>query len=113
MRLFSYIEDFADKGRISRAFKYQQDKQLRENFDLQQGHGREFVFAVRENCSDSMFINTFLDQDFVDLHKLFVAGKRLNKERMTWQYYVQSRNVEDYKKWCLTHCIIHHQLKSV
>ena len=33
----------------------------------------------------------------VDLHRLFVVGKRLNKERMSWQYYVRSRKAEDYK----------------
>ena len=48
-----------------------------------------------------MFVNTFIDQDFVDLHKLFVAGKRLNKERMTWQYYVKSRKAQDYKEMVL------------
>ncbi len=101
MRLFSYLEDFSDKGKYSREFKYLQNKKLRETFDTSEGAGREFIFSVRENYSDSMFINTFLDQDFVDLHKLFVAGKHLNKERMTWQYYVQSRNAADYKKMVL------------
>ncbi len=48
-----------------------------------------------------MFINTFIDQDFVDAHKLFVSGKRLNKERMTWQYYVKSRDAEQYKNMVL------------
>ena len=101
MRLFSYIEDLAEKGKISRAFRYLQDKKLRDVFDDKTQGGRQFIFHVRENCSDSMFINTFIDQDFIDLHKLFVAGKRLNKERMTWQYYVKSRDAGQYKQMVL------------
>ncbi len=101
MRLFSYIEELGNKGRISHDYKYLQDKELREKFDKETDSGRDYIFLVRENCSDSMFINTFIDQDFVDLHKLFVTGKRLNKERMTWQYYVKSRDAEQYKKMVL------------
>ena len=101
MRLFSYIEDLSDKGRLSRAFRYLKDKESRKRFDDKSCTGREYIFLVRENFSDSMFVNTFIDQDFVDMHKLFVTGKRLNKERMTWQYYVQSRDAEKYKKMVL------------
>jgi len=45
-----------------------------------------------------MFVNAFIDQGFVDQYKLFVADKRLNKERMTWEYYVKSRKAENYKQ---------------
>ncbi len=101
MRLFSYLEDMANKGRISLDFKMMNDRSSRKKFDTNIEKGRDFIFSVRENFSDSMFINTFIDQDFVDQHKLFVAGKRLNKERMTWQYYVKSRKAEDYKDMIL------------
>jgi stage V sporulation protein R len=101
MRLFAYLEDMANKGRISMNFLMMKDQASRQHFDTNIEKGRDFIFSVRENCADSMFINTFIDQDFVDLHKLFVAGKRLNKERMTWQYYVKSRKVQDYKEMVL------------
>ncbi|MEE4241083.1 MAG: SpoVR family protein [Desulfopila sp.] len=101
MRLFSYIEDLGNKGKISRAFRYLKDKELRDAFDDKTQGGRDLIFHVRENCSDSMFINSFIDQDFIDLHKLFVTGKRLHKERMTWQYYVKSRDAEQYKQMVL------------
>lgn len=101
MRLFSYIEEMADKGRISNAYKYLTDRELRKRFDSDAQNGRDFIFLVRENFSDSMFVSTFIEQDFVDLHKLFVTGKRLNKERMTWQYYVKSRDAEQYKQMVL------------
>jgi stage V sporulation protein R len=97
MRLFDYLEDKANKGKISFNYMHLSDKHERSRFDTEAGQGRKFIFAVRENYADSMFINSFVDQDFVDLHKLFVVGKRLNKERMTWQYYVKSRKAEDYK----------------
>jgi stage V sporulation protein R len=97
MRLFDYLEDKANKGKISFDYMQLSDKWKRTRYDTEAGQGRRFIFAVRENYADSMFINSFIDQDFVDLHKLFVVGKHLNKERMTWQYYVKSRKAEDYK----------------
>ncbi|WP_163336211.1 SpoVR family protein [Desulfopila sp. IMCC35008] len=96
MRLFSYLEDQADKGRFSLDFERQLDSHIRRKYDTKSMKGRDFIFYVRENFADSRFVHSFIDQDFVDLHKLFVAGKKLNKERMTWQYYVKSRKAEDY-----------------
>jgi stage V sporulation protein R len=98
MRLFYYLEEQAEKGKISYDYQRIADKHTRENFNTGTGKGREFIFSVRENFCDSMFINTFIDQDFIDLHKLFVAGKRLNKERMTWEYYVKSKKAKHYKQ---------------
>lgn len=98
MRLFDYLEDKAEKGKISYDYDRIGDKYERRLYDRKTGRGRDFIFAVRENSADSMFINTYIDQDFVDLHRLFVAGKRFNKERMTWQYYVKSRRAEDYRE---------------
>jgi stage V sporulation protein R len=48
-----------------------------------------------------MYLNTFVDQDLVNRHRLFVVGKRLNEERMTWEYFVKSRKVEDYREMLL------------
>ncbi len=98
MRLFYFLESQADKGRISYDYQRIPDKQIRKKFDSGTSNGRDFIFSVRENFCDSMFINTFIDQDFVDLHKLFVVDKRLNKERMTWEYYVKSKKANDYKQ---------------
>jgi stage V sporulation protein R len=98
MRLFCQIEEMADKGRYDYEFERIHDQNQRKQFDAQTGHGQDFIFHVRENWCDSMFINSFLDQDFITRYKLFVAGKRLNKERMVWEYYVKSRKREDYLK---------------
>ncbi|MCP4342331.1 MAG: SpoVR family protein [Desulfobulbaceae bacterium] len=98
MRLFYYLEAQAESGRISYDYQRIYDKDAREKFNSGTVSGRDFIFSVRENYCDSMFINTFIDQDFVNLHKLFVADKRLNKERMTWEYYVKSKKAKHYKQ---------------
>lgn len=98
MRLFYYLEDQADKGRISYNYQRILDQHQRKNFDEQTSDGKKFIFDIRENFCDSMFVNTFIDQEFVDMHKLFVVDKRLNKQRMTWEYYIKSKKAEHYKK---------------
>lgn len=101
MRLFDYIEELSDKGKLSYDFQRIHDEWERKNYDAKVGKGKEFIFQVRENLNDYLFINTFLDQDFVTRHKLFVAGKRLNRERLVWEYYVKSRKAEDYRQMIL------------
>jgi stage V sporulation protein R len=101
MRLFQYIEEMADKGKFSYEFQRLTNAHERKNFDKKTSKGQEFIFSVRKHLSDFLFINTFLDQDFLDQHDLFVAGKRLNRNRMVWEYYVKSRKVEDYRQMVL------------
>jgi stage V sporulation protein R len=101
MRLFSSLEERGDRGHFSMDYRLLQDRDQRKNYDKKTGSGNDFIFKVRENYCDSLFVNTFIDQDFVDRYKLFVAGKRLNKERMTWQYYVKSKSAEKYKEMVL------------
>jgi stage V sporulation protein R len=97
MRLFSYLKSQADKGRMSFNFNRISDQVKRRKYDTKAGTGKEFIFTVREDFSDSMFINAFVNQDFVDQYKLFVVEKRLNRERMTWEYYIKSKKAVDYK----------------
>jgi stage V sporulation protein R len=98
MRIFHYIEDLADKGKYSIKFKRLLDAREREKFDAKTGGGKAFVYKVRENLNDFMFINTFVDQDFINRTKLFVAAKRLNQNRGVWEYYVKSRKAKDYRQ---------------
>ena len=98
MRLFYFIEEAANKGRYSQEFLALLDAEQRRRFDTGRGDGREYIFRVRENMSDFLFVNTFIEQDFVDRHKLFVAGKHLDEQRMVWQWYVKSRRADDYKE---------------
>jgi stage V sporulation protein R len=101
MRLFDYIEELGDKGKYSFAFNRLVDVDQRKNFDSGTGRGQEFIFDVRENFCDFTFVNTFVDQDFVTRNNLFVTGKRLNKDRMVWEYYVKSRKAQDYRQMLL------------
>ncbi|UCF92735.1 MAG: SpoVR family protein [Desulfobacterales bacterium] len=101
MRLFYYIEEIADKGKYSIKFRRIQDVAERKRFDEKTAQGQKFVFDLRENLCDFMFVNTFVDQDFVDHYKLFVAGKRLNQDRGVWEYYIKSRKADDYRQMLL------------
>jgi stage V sporulation protein R len=101
MRLFEYIEELADKGKLTHEFQRIADAEARKEYDAETGKGKAFISHLRKHYSDFLFINTFLDQEFVNRHNLFVAGKRLNRERMVWEYYVKSRKAEDYRQMVL------------
>ncbi len=102
LRLLNHIEDLADKGKISYEFERLRDVEARKKYDKETGKGLEFLFKVRENFNDFMLINSFVDQDFVDRHRLFVAGRRLTFSQRTgqvvWQAYIKSRDAEKYKE---------------
>lgn len=98
LRLFQYIHKMADKGRLNYQFQQVADIEERKNFDRKTGNGEAFIFDIRKNFSDFSFINTFVEQDFVNEFNLFVVGKRLNQQRGTFEYYVKSKKAEDYKK---------------
>jgi stage V sporulation protein R len=97
MRLFYFLEEMAEKGKVSWEFQHLADTERRQDFDAKTGKGKDFIFNVRENFSDFTFIHSFVDQDFVTTNKLFVAGKRLNQQKMVWEYYVKSRGADDYR----------------
>lgn len=101
LRLYEYVEDMADKGKLSRQFQDLKNTTQRESFNLNTGKGREAIYSIRENFSDFMFINTFVDQDFVDQYNLFVVGKRTDEQKGAVEYYVKSRKAADYKKMLL------------
>ncbi|MEW5909547.1 MAG: SpoVR family protein [Thermodesulfobacteriota bacterium] len=102
MRLFYHIEEAADKGKLSYDFQRIRDSNLRAEYDVRTGKGKEFIFWVRKHFCDSMFINSFLDQDFISMNRLFVSGMRLNKEKMAWEYYIKSRKASDYREMLKT-----------
>lgn len=97
MRLFEYLEEQANKGKLSFAYRRIADQHRRRTYDTAASEGKQFIFSVRENFCDAMFVSSFIDQEFVDRYRLFVVDRRLDKERMVWQYYVRSRKAADYK----------------
>ncbi len=98
MRLFEFVEEAADRGRYSMDFLSVLDMQERRDYDRGTGAGQNTIFAIRETLNDYLFVNTFIEQDFVDRHKLFVADRRLDEQRMVWQWYVRSRKAGAYKE---------------
>ncbi|MDG5815313.1 SpoVR family protein [Chitinispirillales bacterium ANBcel5] len=98
IRIFQYIEELGDKGKYSMAYDKLSNRKERNDFDASEGRGRELIYDVCRNLSDSLFIDTFVDQEFVNKHNLFVAGKKLNQSRMVWEYYVKSRKAEQYRQ---------------
>jgi stage V sporulation protein R len=101
MRLFDHVEDMANKGRFSYDFQRTRNARTRREYDRETGSGRACVFKVREDFNDFMFINTFVDQEFVDRHKLFVVGQRLNSAKGKLEYYIRSRDAGKYKHMLL------------
>jgi stage V sporulation protein R len=101
MRLFSHIEQMADKGKFSYDIQRIQNARRRRDYDKATGLGLKHVFRVREDFDDFMFINNFVDQEFVDRYRLFVAGRRLNSSRNAWEYYVRSRDAGQYRQMLL------------
>ncbi len=98
MRLFQHLKDMEDKGCYSFDYRFLKDEVKRKKFDTSKLSGDKYILNVRENFNDFTFINTFIDQEFITQHDLFVAGKRFNQQRMSMEYYIQSKNAEDYKQ---------------
>ncbi|MBE0597623.1 MAG: SpoVR family protein [Desulfuromonadales bacterium] len=101
MRLFEAIEENAERGRYSAAYQRLADTAGREDYDARTGQGQAAIFQVRENMADFLFLSRYVDQDFVSRNRLFVAGRRLNQQRMVWEYYVKSRKADDYRQMLL------------
>lgn len=101
LRLFYYLEELADRGKLSRQYQKLTNAKSKETYDLNTGSGKETIFNIRRHFSDFSLINTFVDQDFVNKYNLFVVGKRLNDESGMFEYYVKSRAASDYKKMLL------------
>ncbi len=98
MRLFQHIKDMEDKGRYSFEYSLLKDEVGKKKFNKTKDTGADYILEVRENFTDFTFINSFIDQDFVNAHNLFVAGKRFNQARMSIEYYIKSKKAEDYKE---------------
>ena len=101
MRLMYQLKDVGDAGKTGYDFHRLSDANARKKFDLKVGQGDELLFKVRSNYCDYLFIKDFVDQDFTNRFDLFVTGKRLDPQRMVWQYYVKSRDAVQYRDMVL------------
>jgi stage V sporulation protein R len=98
MRLFYWIEQQADRGCFSLDYDRLRQIDQRRDFNRKTATGRDYIFDIRENNCDFTFVNSFVNQDFIDANDLFVANRRLNRQRMVWEYFIQSRKAGDYRK---------------
>lgn len=98
LRLVQHVEELAEKGKLDFHFQKIENIENRENYDKKTLKGKEAIFELRKNFSDFTLINTFVSQEFVDNHNLFVTGRRLDEEREVYQYYIKSRKADDYKR---------------
>ncbi|WP_224984306.1 SpoVR family protein [Geomonas agri] len=101
MRLMYQLKENGDKGKTGYEFNRLSDREQRKHFDAAAGKGDEYLFKIRSNYCDYLFIKDFIDQDFTNRYDLFVTGKRLDPQRMVWQYYVKSRDANDYRDMVL------------
>jgi len=97
MRLLYHIEEMENRGCYSLEYDLIKDEIKQKAYDADLSIGRERIFSIRENLCDFTFINTYIDQEFMQRHKLFVTGKRLNSQRKSWEYYVKSRSADAYR----------------
>jgi len=98
LRLFKHIESNANKGKLEYDFQKIKKIEDRKNYNKNLNIGRDAIFEVRKNFNDFTFVNTFVNQDFVDDFNLFVVGKRINEKEQVYEYFIKSKKGEDYKK---------------
>jgi stage V sporulation protein R len=97
MRLFQYIEQQAESGHYTNEFRRLTKCSDRAEYFSDEISGKDYIFNIRTDLCDTLFISNFIDQDFMSIHDLFVTGKRLNESKMVWEYYVKSRDYREYR----------------
>lgn len=102
--IFEFIEDMAQKGRLSPEYQLLKgiEERKKYNHDLGEAHGRKALFEARRYFDDYLLVNFLSDddfQDFVDRHKLFIAGIRPSrKEWNVAEIYIKSKSGKEYRK---------------
>lgn len=102
--LFEFIEALAQKGRLSPEYQLLKGIDARKKYDRDCGQamGRKALFEARRYLDDYLLVNFLSDsdfQDFMDEHKLFIAGVRPSREK--WdraEIYIKSRSGAEYRR---------------
>ncbi|HLV66753.1 MAG TPA: SpoVR family protein, partial [Polyangiaceae bacterium] len=71
VELFRSIEERWNKGQFGPEWEECDDLDVKKNWDLRLGLGREKIFEVRALYTDVTFIDEFLTEEFAIEHKLF------------------------------------------
>ncbi|MBI2446256.1 MAG: SpoVR family protein [Parcubacteria group bacterium] len=102
--IFEFIEDMAQKGKLSPEYQLLKGIEGRKKYDqnLGEAYGRKALFEASKYFDDYLLVNFLSDddfQDFVDKYKLFIAGIR--PSRKSWnaaEIYVKSKSGKDYRR---------------
>ncbi len=98
LRMFQHIRDMENKGRYDLEYSRLNDEKARQTYDNSKKTGDDLMFKIRENMNDFTFVNTYMDQEMVSKHRLFVTGKRFLQDKMVWEYYIKSKKAQDFKQ---------------
>jgi stage V sporulation protein R len=71
LELLRDIEERWDKGKFGKEYEDCQDIQMKRNWDMMLGLGRQKLFEVRRLYNDVTFIDEFLTPEFAEQQKLF------------------------------------------
>lgn len=94
VELFRSVEDRWNKGQFGREWEECNDLDVKRNWDLRLGLGRDKIFEVRRLYTDVTFVDEFLTEDFAIEHKLFSYGWSGRNER----YEIESREFKTVKE---------------
>nr|PZN17522.1 MAG: SpoVR family protein [Pseudomonadota bacterium] len=94
VELFRSIEERWNKGQFGREWEECTDLDVKKNWDLRLGLGREKIFEVRALYTDVTFIDEFLTEEFAIEHKLFTYNWSSRNER----YEIESREFRAVKE---------------
>ncbi|RME55398.1 SpoVR family protein [Candidatus Woesearchaeota archaeon] len=74
LQLYRWIEHRWDTGKHGLDYDKCDSLEKKLNWDTRDMKGREKIFQVRKYYNDLLFLSEFMDQDFVDEHKLWTYG---------------------------------------
>ncbi|HYO97602.1 MAG TPA: SpoVR family protein, partial [Polyangiaceae bacterium] len=98
VELFRSIEDRWNKGQFGREWEDCDDIDVKRNWDLRLGLGRDKIFEVRSLYTDVTFIDEFLTEEFAIEHGLFTYNWSNRNER----YEIESREFRAVKEKLLS-----------
>lgn len=94
LELLRDIEERWNKGKFGKEYEECDNIQVKQNWDLQLGLGRQKLFEVRQLYNDVTFIDEFLTPEFVQNQKLFSFRYNRNSDL----YEISSREFMDIKE---------------
>jgi stage V sporulation protein R len=97
IELFRDIEDRWNKGKFGKEYEECDSWDMKREWDLKLGKGREKIFEVRKIYNDVTFIDTFLTEEFCREQKLFTFA--FNDKNSNYE--IQSREFEEVKQQLL------------